>query len=269
MASTTRRFYRQCLLDIKAGGVPVLVGGGYALECLLGAGRSVKDLDLFVQRRDVKRLLQHLADRGYQTERLFPHWLAKVRRGSDHIDLIFDGGNGASPVDDEWFRHGVPSRVLDVDVRICPPEEMIWSKAFVMERERYDGADVSHLLRAFADTLDWARLTRRFGKNWHVLFAHLVLFTFIYPSERHRIPAAVMRRCMHLIEHELATPGSRAICRGTLLSRAQYLVDTKEWGYRDARLTPLGGMTEEEASLWTAAIDVEESRPLARAGSDS
>jgi hypothetical protein len=33
-----------------------------------------------------------------------------------------------------WARYDVP-------VIFCPPEEMIWSKAFVMERERYDGAD--------------------------------------------------------------------------------------------------------------------------------
>ncbi len=261
-ALATRRFYRRCLLDIQAGRFEVLVGGGYALERLLGAGRSTKDLDLFVQRCHVKRLLRHLETRGYQIERIFPHWLAKVRRGADHIDLIFDSGNGACPVDEEWFRHAVPSRVLDVDVRLCPPEEMIWSKAFVMERERFDGADVSHLLRAFADTLDWPRLIRRFGKHWHVLFAHLVLFTFIYPGERHRIPESVMRRSIRMIEHEMLKPGSKTICRGTLLSRAQYLVDTKDWGYQDARLAPLGGMTEEEASIWTAAIDEEESRPI-------
>ena len=26
-------------------------------------------------------------------------------------------------------------------------EESLWQKAFIMERERYDGADVAHLLR--------------------------------------------------------------------------------------------------------------------------
>ena len=261
-ASATRRFFRRSLLDIRAGGFEALVGGGYALEGLLGAGRSPRDLDLFVRRRDVKPLLRHLESRGYQIEDVFPHWLAKVRRGGDHVDLIFDGGNGACPVDDEWFEHGVPARVLDVDVRLCPPEEMIWSKSFVMERERFDGADVAHLLREYAETLDWTRLLRRFGRHWHILHAHLVLFSFIYPSERHRIPAAVVRRGMRRMEAEMLAPGPEPVCRGTLISRAQYLVDTKQWGYRDARLAPLGGMTREEESIWTAAIDARESRPL-------
>ena len=61
-----------------------------------------------------------------------------------------------------------------------------------MERERYDGADVAHLLRAHGDRLDWPRLLRRFGPHWRVLLSHLVLFGFIYPGERALVPAWVM-----------------------------------------------------------------------------
>jgi hypothetical protein len=139
---------------------------------------------------------------------------------------------------------------------------MIWSKAFVMERERYDGADVAHLLHACAGSLDWDRLSQRFSKHWRILFAHLTLFGFIYPSERRRIPEAVMRECLRLLDHEMRHASSRRICRGTLTSRAQYLVDLELWGYEDARLAPHGSMSEEDASIWTAAIDAEASRPL-------
>ena len=45
------------------------------------------------------------------------------------------------------------------------------------------------------------------------------------------------------------------MCRGTLLSRAQYLVDVESWGYRDARLDPRVAMTEEDIAHWTRAID--------------
>jgi len=261
--SATTRFHRDCLLDLTAGGHAFLVGGGYALERYLGAGRSVGDLDLFVHPDDLDPILRHLDARGYRTERLFPHWLAKVWRGREHIDVIFDSGNAACPVDDEWFGHGVPAKVLDIDVRLCPPEEMIWSKAFVMERERFDGADVAHLLRACGERLDWPRLVRRFGLHWQVLFAHLVLFSFIYPGERHRIPPSLMRRGAVLVERETRERVTTRVCRGTLLSRAQYLVDIAEWGYEDARLAPFGAMTEEAAAIWTAAIDEEASRPLA------
>jgi len=44
------------------------------------------------------------------------------------------------------------------------------------------------------------------------------------------------------------------LCQGTLLSRAQYLVDVQKWGYRDARLSPGGTMTTEEIKEWTAPV---------------
>ncbi len=256
-------FYRRVLRELTAGGIDFLVGGGYALERYLGIGRLVKDLDLFLRADDVQKALDLLGDRlRCDTELTFPHWLGKVRRRGEHVDLIFSAGNGVCAVDDDWFNYAVPSRVLDVPVLLCPVEEMIWSKAFVMERERYDGADVAHLLHACAGSLDWDRLSRRFGKHWRILFAHLTLFGFIYPSERRRIPAAVMGECLRLLEHEMRHAASRRICRGTLTSRAQYLVDLELWGYEDARLAPHGSMSEEEASIWTAAIDAEKSRPL-------
>jgi Nucleotidyl transferase of unknown function (DUF2204) len=259
----TDRFYRRVLRELRAAGIEALVGGGYALERYLGIGRLVKDLDLFLRPDDVPRALDHLGRHpGWRTELTFPHWLGKVKRRSDHVDLIFNAGNGVCAVDDEWFTHAVPSQVLDVPALLCPVEEMIWSKAFVMERERFDGSDVAHLLHACADTLDWARLTRRFGRHWRILFAHLTLFGFIYPSERRRIPESVMRRCLSLLEQEMRTAPSRRICRGTLTSRAQYLADLELWGYEDARLAPYGSMTEEETSIWTAAIDADASRPL-------
>jgi hypothetical protein len=262
-STTTQRFYRRVLRELSAAGIEFLVGGGYALERYLGIGRLVKDLDLFLRADDVQKALDHLGARlGCDTELTFPHWLGKVRKRGDHVDLIFNAGNGVCAVDDEWFNYAVPSRVLDLPVLLCPVEEMIWSKAFVMERERYDGADVAHLLHACAGSLDWDRLSQRFGKHWRILFAHLILFGFIYPSERRRIPEAVMRECLRLLDHEMRHASSRRICRGTLTSRAQYLVDLELWGYEDARLAPHGSMSEEDTSIWTAAIDAEASRPL-------
>jgi Nucleotidyl transferase of unknown function (DUF2204) len=263
LGTSTLRFYRRVLRELTAGGIDFLVGGGYALERYLGIGRLVKDLDLFLRAADVQKALDHLGRRlGCDAELTFPHWLGKVRKRGDHVDFIFNAGNGVCVVDDDWFNYAVPSRVLDVPVLLCPVEEMIWSKAFVMERERYDGADVAHLLHACAGSLDWDRLSQRFGKHWRILFAHLTLFGFIYPSERRRIPEAVMRECVRLLDHEMRHASSRRLCRGTLTSRAQYLVDLELWGYEDARLAPHGSMSEEDASIWTAAIDAEASRPL-------
>lgn len=256
------RFYRRVLRALNAAGIDFVVGGGYALERHLGIGRPTKDLDLFLRPGDVRAALEHFRSLGFGAELTFPHWLAKVTHRDEEVDLIFNAGNGICPVDDDWFRYAVPSQLLGVPVALSPVEEMIWSKAFVMERERFDGADVLHLLNTWAETLDWSRLTRRFGRHWRVLFAHLTLFGFVYPSERRRIPEAVMRQCARFLDLELQCAPAQRLCRGTLTSRAQYLVDIERWGYEDGRLAPHGSMTENEASVWTAAIDEEVSRPI-------
>ena len=262
----SRAFYRRVMHQLEEQAIPFLVGGAYAFERYTGIGRHTKDFDLFVHPRDVERALELLAADGCQTAVPFPHWLAKAHCGEDVVDLIFSSGNGVALVDDDWFRHSVPETVLDVAVRLIPAEEMIWSKAFVMERERYDGADVAHILRASAQTLDWPRLLGRFGDNWRVLLHHLVLFGFIYPCERAHVPAAVMRELVGRLDAELTRSAPDRVCQGTLISRAQYLVDVEHWGYGDPRLAPQGNMTEEERERWTAGIaeDGPDGMPLLR-----
>jgi hypothetical protein len=249
-----REVYRWVMHRLQAEGVPFLVGGAYAFERYTGIERHTKDFDLFVHPRDVERALAVLAADGCRTETPFPHWLAKAFRGEEVVDLIFSSGNGVALVDDDWFRHAVEAAVLDVPVQLIPAEEMIWSKAFIMERERFDGADVVHLVRACADTLDWPRLVIRFGEHWRVLLQHLVGFGFIYPCERARVPAAVMRELMGRLDRELTRSAPERVCQGTLISRAQYLVDVEHWGYDDPRLAPAGNLTSEERARWTAGI---------------
>jgi hypothetical protein len=249
-----RAFYRRVMHELEANGVPFLVGGAYAFERYTGIARHTKDFDLFVHPRDVDRALAVLSADGCETDMPFPHWLAKAQCGEDVVDLIFSSGNGVALVDDLWFRHATADTVLDVPVRLIPAEEMIWSKAFIMERERFDGADVAHILRACADTLDWPRLLARFGEHWRVLLQHLVAFGFIYPCERTRVPAAVVRELMDRLGRELTRPAPERVCQGTLISRAQYLVDVEHWGYADPRLAPAGNMTSEERERWTAGI---------------
>ena len=155
----------------------------------------------------------------------------------------------------EWFAHARRSEVLGTDVLLCPPEETIWSKAYIMERERYDGADIAHLLRACGHQLNWPRLLARFGADWPVLLAHLTLFGYIYPAERKQIPGWVLHKLLrHLAaEQKRRTPRER-MCRGTLLSREQFLPDIRRWKYKDPRLAPLGKMSAEAVAHWTAAI---------------
>jgi hypothetical protein len=248
LAATTGEFYRSLLERLSEVGPPYLVGGAYGLEHYTGIARHTKDVDVFVRRSDRDRVLDVLAAAGYRTEVTSPIWLAKARYGEDFADIIFSSGNGIAEVDDEWFAHARHGTVLGVRVPICPPEEMIWSKGYVMERDRYDGADIHHLVRGCGRELDWRRLLARFGAHWRVLLSHLVLFGFVYPDERGTVPAWVMKELTERMHGESggSEPGER-VCLGTLLSKHQYRVDLDRWGYRDGRLPPSGRMTRADA----------------------
>ena len=252
----TNAFYRRTLHVLSDARVPFLVGGSHALLNYTGIVRETKDFDLFIRQADVDPALEAVRQAGYHTEITFPHWLAKAQQGADVVDLVYSSGNGVCRVDDEWFQYAIEADVLGMPVKIAPVEELLWQKAYVMERERYDGADVAHILRTCAEQLDWDRVLRRFDSHWQLLASHLVLFGFIYPSERHRIPSRVMSNLMSRLQQELdGPPSEERVCRGTLMSRAQYLLDIGRYGYEDARLTPRGNMSPEDAVYWTWAIE--------------
>jgi hypothetical protein len=248
-------FYCDALTALSRHDVPFLVGGAWAFHRYSDIARYTKDFDIFLRPRDLDRALAVLGAEGYRTEVPFPHWLAKAWSGDAFMDLIFNSGNGVVPVDDEWFEHAVDADVLGMPLRLSPVEEMIWSKSFVIERERCDAADVAHLIRHCAESIDWDRLVRRFGHRWRVLLAHLVLFGFIYPGERSRVPARVLEDLSTRLASEAAEDAPGRLCNGPVLSRAQYLVDIERWGYVDGRIRPLGGMSPEDVVRWTAAID--------------
>jgi hypothetical protein len=244
--------YRHALRTLNAVGAPYLVGGAYAYGHYTGIHRHTKDLDIFVRPQDCDGVLALLRQAGYRTEVTFSHWLGKAFGGDYLIDVIFSSGNGLCVVDDDWFAHAPRAELLGVPVLLSPPEEMIWSKAFIMERERYDGADINHLLYSCGAHLDWDRLVSRFESHWPVLLSHLVLFAFAYPNARDRVPARVLEDLLgRAIGASSIAP--EGVCRGTLLSR-QYLHDVRRHGYRDARLEG-GGMTAEQLARWTAAFE--------------
>lgn len=248
-----RQFYEETLRILARARVPYLVGGALALKHFAGVARDTKDLDIFLRRRDLARALEVLEGHGYQTDLLYPHWLGKAWSGPFFVDLIFDSANGLYAVDDAWFEHAAQCMLWRVPVLVCPVEELIAVKSFVMERERFDGADVYHLIEACGPTLDWDRLLARFGEHWRVLLGHLVFFSFVYPQRRQQVPARVMQA---LLERAKAEHDSEEVevCRGTLLSREQYLVDLRERGYADARTPPWGGVTRGHIQRWTNGI---------------
>jgi hypothetical protein len=84
-----------------------------------------------------------------------------------------------------------------------------------------------------------------------------VLFGFIYPTEQARIPPWLQESLLARLQHESTlSPAGVPVCGGTLLSRAQFLSDVRQWGYLDGRITS-GAMNETQIEAWTEAIHSE------------
>ena len=219
------------------------------------ASRATPRISIFfVMESDLRRAFDAFNRRGIRTEVAFSHWLGKAydKDGGNFVDMIFNSGNGLCKVDESWFDRAPPGALFGRPVKFCPVEESIWQKAFIMERERYDGADIAHLLHAQSDKLDWNRLLKRFGKHWRVLFSYITLFGYIYPTERTKIPDWVQRKLSNQFACEIGQDArGESVCAGTFLSRAQFLVDVDEWGYRDVRTPDI--MSPEDVERWTAA----------------
>jgi catechol 2,3-dioxygenase-like lactoylglutathione lyase family enzyme len=251
-------FYRDAMELMQKHKLPFLVGGAYAFARYTGIERHTKDFDVFIRRDDFDRAKTIFTREGYNAELTFPHWIGKVFKGDDFVDLIFSAGNGVARVDDRWFTHAVAATIFGLEVQLIPAEEMIWSKGLIMERERFDGADVAHVIRAVGEKLDWRRLLERYSDYWRALYSHLILFGFIYPSDRNTIPKWVMEELAERLDHEQRkAPPHEKVCYGTIISRQQYLTDVNEWGYKDARLQPAGNMTADEIAQWTEGIAVD------------
>ena len=257
-------FYRTTMRTLQRNGHPFLVAGTYAMSTYTDIVRDTKDFDIFVRAQDLDAIRSTLEAQGYRTGLKFPHWLAKVYcdidgHGEKFVDLIFRSGNGVCSVEDAWWSRAIEDEVLGVKVKLCPPEEILWTKAYIMERERYDGADVAHIIHGWAERMNWDRLLDLFGEDWRVLLSHLTLFGYIYPGERDRVPEAVMQELIgRLWQDTRREPGEDEsdLCQGTLLSRQQYLIDVQDWDYEDARLRgDKCEMSERDIALWTEGIE--------------
>lgn len=232
-------FYGHALRELLDCGLPFLVGGTYALCAYTGLRRPTKDMDIFCKAGDFPRILAHFQAQGAAIVIEDERWIGKVRHGAHFFDLIFASANGTMPVTDAWFDHAVRTEVLGVPVPLASPTDMIWSKAFIQLRHRFDGPDIMHVILRQHAAIDWARLLAHMEPYWEILLAHLVNFRWIYPSERDVVPRWLMQELLERLHTQLdLPPAQRRICRGPLLSRFDYQVDAQEWGY--------GGFTESD-----------------------
>ena len=195
-----------------------------------GIWRNTKDLDLFLTSDVVPEALRHLQEQGFETEVRDPVWLAKAHRDGYFVDLITGMSNAVITVDQSWIDRSSPCVVLGVKTRVLAAEELIASKLFVNFRERFDGADVVHIIYGTRGKIDWSRLLQLVGEHWELLLWELMLFHYVYPSKQDYVPRDIWERLLSRFQNQLNGPPSKLPFRGSLIDEKMFAIDTKEWG---------------------------------------
>lgn len=226
-------FYSRVIELLLEHKMPFMVGGTYAFAAYTGIERPTKDIDLKCAFEDYPTILKTFSDAGFKTEISEEQWIAKVHE-TDHgffTDVIFAEKNGLAKIDRGWIKRARKGNVLGHTVNLEPLEDMISSKAFIQQKERYDGADVINLILKYHNIIDWKFLAAKMEPHWELLFAHLVNFMFVYPSEKKAVPKWLLENYLKRAEKEFfASTPKKKFTRGLLIS-SQYEPAVTQWGF--------------------------------------
>lgn len=223
--------FREVLQLFNRREIPYVVSGAFALQKHTGIWRDTKDLDLFLPAEHVPRALIELRHAKFATEVCDPVWLAKAHCGEYYVDLITGMSNAVITVDRTWIEHGLSHEVLGVTTRVLAAEELIASKLFVTRRERFDGADIVHVIygTGTAGKLDWDRVLALAGEHWGTVLWALVLFQYVYPAHSDLVPRAVWDDLLGRFRSQVENPNPQALFRGSLIDEKMFSIDVLEW----------------------------------------
>lgn len=225
--------YREVLLLLRDHNLPYAVSGAFALQQHTGIWRITKDLDLFLTSETVPKALALLREKGFFCEIADPIWLAKAHRDGYFVDLITGMSNAALVVTDAWIAHSSPAVVVGVETRVLAAEELILSKLFVTRRERFDGADIAHVIYGTRGELDWRRIFDSIGEHWEILLWALILFRYVYPAQTDYVPRAVWDELLARFTSAVKDPDPEARFRGSLIDDKMFAIDVAEWRMAD------------------------------------
>src|SRR5580698_205120 len=232
-----QNLFREILSLLESRNIPYAVAGAFALQAHTGIHRDTKDLDVFLTAETAPVALTLLREEGFHCEVCDPVWLFKAHRDGFFVDLITGMSNAVIVVDDSWIERSKPAVVLGVPTLVLAAEELIASKLFVTRRERFDGADIAHVIYGTKGKLDWQRVLQLAGENWEMVFWALVLFRYVYPGQTQFVPPELWRDLLRRFGDAVFHSEPNARFRGSLIDDRMFAIDAKEWG--------LGNLMEE------------------------
>lgn len=192
------RTYRRALATVRETDVPFALGGGLAVAFYTGQWRASRDLDIYVLPQDAPSVSAALLDAGltdyYDQNPYDRGWIFRGVKGEAIVDVIWALANGAGYVERRWLTCGARAHFKDETLPLLAPEEILWSKIHVLQRDRCDWPDLLNLLYTTGPQLDWSHVLHLLAGDERLLASLLMLFSWLAPARAHKLPAWVWTR---------------------------------------------------------------------------
>lgn len=219
--------YRKIIRLAKDRRLHFSLGGAFAMAAYTSRWRNSKDMDIYVQPADRDAMVEVLTAAGLDDfyERL-PYdrgWIYRGCRGDVIVDVIWAMANRRAHVDSTWIEEGPLVKVRQEWVRVVPPEEMIWAKLYVLQRDRCDWTDDLNFLHAVGPTLNWNHLFDRLGDDAPLLGGLLMIFAWLSPRRARELPPWLWER--------LRMPGPPRQGSDEQEAGRARLLDSRPWYY--------------------------------------
>jgi hypothetical protein len=188
--------YERVLKIANERNLKYALGGGLAFSHYASRWRNTKDLDLYVRPQDKDAMIAVVQAAGlvdyFDVKDYDRGWIFRSHNGHDIIvDIIWQMANYRAQVDDDWLSKGDLLRIHGWPLRLLPAEELMWSKLYILQRDRCDWGDLLNILYARGPQLDWSRMVNRVAEDRRVLAALLEVFTWACPDRARELPVGL------------------------------------------------------------------------------
>ncbi len=184
--------YKEVMRQARRRNLRFAVGGGLAAMTYAGQWRNTKDIDLYVLPQDAERMIRVVRDLGladyYEVEPYDRKWISRSYRDDTIVDIMWAMANQRTQVDERWLE-GPQVEAGGERFRLLAPEEEIWSKLYVLQRDRCDWMDTLNLIYGVGTELDWRHLIARAGEDLPLLRGVLSIFAWVAPDRARELPA--------------------------------------------------------------------------------
>ena len=218
-------FHRRVVESLGKRGIRFAVGGGVAFSAYSGRWRNTKDLDLFILQADRDSAIQAVTEAGFSDyfDQLpyDPAWIYRGYKEGHIVDLIWAMANHSTFVDEQWLGPSRSVLIHGLELPLTPVEELVFSKLYVIQRERCDWQDLFNIIYRQGERLDWPRLLEIVGIDAPVLGAMMRVYAWLCPEPATALPGWIWER-MCVLPPDPA-PG-RGVDRGRIA-----LIDTRDW----------------------------------------